>query len=219
MRRLDRVHLRKPAAWGRVTLLAFALAVGVASKATATQIVVTDASWLATNAQPAPTWNSDPSFDTSGWSNAVLINPPNPCWLSASCIWYDGQFSATQFVWLRTTFTISDPISAAGLSGGFDDDGDIYVNGVLAYTDHNGFAEGALSHVPPPLDLTPFLVQGVNLIAVAAEDNFNISQSHIFVAQLEIETPDASVPEPASLFLVASGLAGLTVRRRRKLQN
>ena len=218
MRRLDRVHLRKSAAWGRVTLLAVALAVGVASTASATQIVNTDSSWLATNTLPDPTWSSDLSFDTTGWTNAYVVDspvsPPDPCFMGASCIWYDNQNSATQFAWLRKTFTISDPISAATLFGGIDDDADIYVNGTQVLSNHDGLAGGFT-----PIDVTALLIPGVNLIAVAVVDNFGFGQNHLFAAQLQIETPQNSVPEPASLFLVASGLAGLTVRRRRKLQN
>ena len=220
MRRRDGVRLRKAAAPGKVILLAFALAVGVASTATATPLIInTDTSWLATNILPASTWKSDLLFNTTGWINAFVVNdvvsPPDPCFMGASCIWYDQQTSATQFVWLRKTFTISDPFSAASLVGGVDDDIDIYVNGTLVYADHNGLAEGALSN---PLDLTSFLVLGNNLVAVAASDNFANGHNHLFVAHLQIESPQA-VPEPASLLLFASGLAGLTVRRRRKRQN
>lgn len=212
----DGALLRKAAARVKVILLAFALTAGVASTATASPLIInTDSSWLATNAAPAAGWNTNPAFDTTGWINAFVFDTqPDPCaFTGASCIWYDGQFSATQFVWLRKTFTISDPISAATLLGGLDDDGDIYVNGTLVYADHNGFAEGALSN---PLDLTAFLVQGVNLIAVFASDNFaQFGHNHTFVASLQIETATA-VPEPASLLLLTSGLAGLAVLRRRK---
>ena len=213
----DHSFLRKATRRVKVVLLAVALAVGVVSTANASTLTInTDASWLATNVAPTAGWNTNLLFDTTGWINAFVFDTqPDPCYVSAgaSCIWYDGQFSATRYVWLRQTFTISDPISVAFLTGGVDDDADIYVNGTLVYSDHNGFAEGNLSN---PLDLTAFLVQGVNLIAVAAEDNIPVwGRNHTFVASLQIQTATA-VPEPASLLLFASGLAALAFLRRRR---
>lgn len=209
----DGALLRKATARVKVMLLAFALAVGAASTATAVPLTInTDSSWLATNAPPAATWNTDPSFDTTGWINAFVSTvTPAPCFNGADCIWYDDQTSATQFVWLRKTFTISDTVLTAFLDGGIDDDGDIFLNGTPVYSNHNGTA-GSFG----PLDVAALLVQGVNLIAVAAEDNFGFGQNHLFVARLQVQT---QVPEPASLLLLASGLAGLAVLRRRKRQS
>ena len=191
-------------------LLAFALAVGAASTATAAPLIInTDTSWLATNALPAPTWESDPLFDTTGWVNAVDLGIPG-CPGGAACIWYDGQFSGTQFAWLRKTFTISDPILTALLIGGVDDDADVYINGALVYSDHNGTAQNF-----GPLNVAAFLTQGVNVIAVAAADNFpQFGQNHAFAASLQIET--TRVPEPASFLLLALGLAGLGFSHRKK---
>ena len=196
-------------------LLAFALAVGAAATATAAPLIInTDSSWLATNAAPAATWNTNPSFDTTGWINAYVVNspvsPPDPCFMGASCIWYDNQDSATQFAWLRKTFVISDSISAASLFGGIDDDGDVYVNGTLVFASHDGLAG---SFIPQPLDVTAYLVPGLNLIAVAVGDNFGFGQNHLFAAQLQVQT---GAPEPASLLLLVAGLAGLVILRRRK---
>lgn len=169
----------------------------------------TDTSWLATNALPAPTWESDPLFDTTGWVNAVDLGIPG-CPGGAACIWYDGQFSGTQFAWLRKTFTISDPILTALLIGGVDDDADVYINGALVYSDHNGTAQNF-----GPLNVAAFLTQGVNVIAVAAADNFpQFGQNHAFAASLQIET--TRVPEPASFLLLALGLAGLGFSHRKK---
>lgn len=205
----DCALLRKATARAKVMLLAFALALGAASPANAVTLTInSDTSWLATNALPAATWNTDPAFNTAGWVNAtVSIVTPEPCFFAAYCIWYDGQTSATQFVWLRKTFTISEPFTTAFLDGGIDDDGDIYVNGTLVVSNHDGLAGGF-----GPINVAPYLVQGVNLIAVAAADNFANGQNHLFVArlQLQINTPVPTL-SPWLLALLALTLASIAV--------
>ena len=149
----------KAAAPVKRLLLAVALVSGAAStEIVVAQTIVTDSTWLATNVAPAAGWNTDPSFDTTGWINAFVITPS--CANGADCIWYDGQFSATQLAWLRKTFTISVPVSSCVLVGGIDDDCDIYVNGNLVLSDHNGLA-GTFG----PIDVSAQVVPGVNLIA------------------------------------------------------
>ena len=205
----DSALLRKRTAPLRVMLLGFALAVGAVSRDTAVaQTIVTDSTWLATNAAPAATWNTDPSFDTTGWINAFVITPA--CANGADCIWYDGQFSATQLAWLRKTFTIANPVSTAVLVGGIDDDCDIYVNGTLVLGDHNGLA-GTFG----PIDVAPYVVQGVNLIAVAVQDNPVFGQNHAFEAALTVTGagPSAEVPtlSPWMLAVLAVALASIGI--------
>jgi hypothetical protein len=203
----DGALLRMAAARVKVMLLAFALAAGAASTADATlQTVKTDPSWLATNAAPAATWNTDPAFNTAGWINAFAHTPA--CFQGADCIWYDGQFSATRYAWFRKTFTLSDPVSSAFIIGGIDDDADIYVNGTLVFSDHNGTSQAF-----GPINLAPYLVQGVNLIAVAAEDNIpGFGANHTFVANLQIQI-NVPVPtlSPWMLALLALALASIAV--------
>lgn len=205
--------LRKGAARLKAIVLGFALALAAISSATAAPLIInTDTSWLATNVQAAPTWNSDPSFNTTSWINATDLGISG-CNGGASCIWYDGQFSSTRFVWLRKTFTISDPVLTASLIGGVDDDASIYLNGTLVFDEQNGFANNF-----GPIDIAALLVQGLNLIAVAASDNIPVhGQNHAFAASIRIETQNA-VPEPGSLLLLCSGLAGLVLVRLRAKQ-
>lgn len=209
---------RKVVASVKAILLAFWLvfAIGATSTATASTITITtDSSWLATNAAPSSGWNTNSVFDTTGWIGATEINTI-ACIAStgAGCIWYDGQFSATQNVWLRRTFTISDPVSTAFLNGGVDDDASIWVNGSLVYSDTNGSAQNY-----GPIDIAAYLNQGINLVAVAAFDNFqDYGQNHAFAAKLAIVTRTA-VSEPSSLLLLSLGLvaAAVSSRHRRRV--
>jgi hypothetical protein len=181
------------------------LVAGIAPMAfAATLTIETDGSWLAKNVAPGPGWEVIPGFDTAadgGWISAS-VNIAD-CFGTADCIWYDGQFSATQDAYLRTIFTISGPILSGILLGGVDDDADIWVNGVLAYSDHDGASQAF-----GPINIAPFLVQGLNLIAVQAWDDFPLfGKNHDFVATVSIDTP--SVPEPTTLWLLVPALAGL----------
>ena len=206
----DGCALSKAAGPLKATLLAFALAVGGASTETAfaQTTVVTNSTWLATNAAPAAGWNTNPSFDTTGWINAFVITPD--CANGADCIWYDGQNSATQSAWLRTTFNVSGPVSTAVLVGGIDDDCQIYVNGNLAFNDTNGTAQTF-----GPIDVSSYVVPGVNLIAVAVQDNPVFGQQHAFEAALTVTGagPTVEVPtlSPWMLGLLACALASIAV--------
>ena len=88
---------------------------------------------------------------------------------------------------------------------GFDDDGELYINGVLIEDDHSGAATQFNN-----MWLNPSLfVQGENLIAM---EGINVLPPDNSV-NLEIDFN--VVPEPASATLVTGSLALLAIRRRR----
>ena len=188
-------------------VLSICLIVAIASVAKADSIVIdTDASWLAKNAAPGAGWNTAFAFDTvadGGWQAA---QNNGSCGAFGCMIWWDGQFSATDQVWLRKTFVLNSPIDSASIVGGVDDDATIWVNGTIVYDVFDSNAGGF-----GPIDLEPYLVQGNNLIAVFADD---LGGNHQFIARTTIETA-ASFPVPAmslsgivllGLLLLAFGL-------------
>lgn len=193
-------------------VLSVGLVVATASAAEATSFTInTDASWLAKNLAPGVGWNTAFGFNTAadgGWQ-AASNNSALPCGINGCMIWWDGQFSTTEQVWLRRTFVLDGPVVSGFIQGGIDDDAMIWVNGTLVYNVFDGLAGGF------SVNIAPYLVPGNNLIAVFADDNLFFGFNHQFTAQMSIDTAAAAVPEPGTMVLLASGLALVAMRLRR----
>jgi hypothetical protein len=171
----------------RICILSIGSIVATVSIAAAANVVIdTDASWLAKSSVPGVGWDTDFAFDTGadgGW-RAAQNNASPPCGSDGCMIWWDGQFSTTQQVWLRKTFTLDGPVAFAFMQGGVDDDATILVNGTVVYDVFDQLA-GPFG----PIDIAPYLVAGNNLIAVYAVDQ---NQNHQFTARLTIDTATAN---------------------------
>lgn len=207
--------LLRSRAHARAASFAAALLLGVLGlvpSASAAVLVATDSSWKITaNAPGASDWNSNAAFDDSAWQSAteLAVWPPAS---AAKVIWSSGgQFSTTETqVWARRIFHLGALPLSAILNGGIDDDGDVYINGVLVVSNHNGFADNFLN-----IDVTSYLTTGNNLIAFAASDNFPVwGFNH--GAAMQIDGTFRQVPAPGTLALLGLGLVGLGLMRRRR---
>lgn len=195
-----------------------ALALAALAPAQAETLAQTDASWQVTAAAPGAGWNTSAAFNSASWQAATLLYDVStylgPSY-SAKAIWSSGgQFSTTETtIWARQVWNLAALPSSAAMVAGFDDDADLWINGIQIISDHNGIANNV-----GPVDLLPYLSLGDNLIAFTVSDNFPVyGYNHAAWVQIDGQRGGA-VPEPATPALMLAGLAAtaIAVRRRKK---
>jgi hypothetical protein len=138
-----------------------------------------------------PTWKNDPAFDTSTWQLGTVTND-----------FFWGPNADTP-LYTRKLFEVGDDVTNATMILGVDDDAQVYINGVLVYDDTNGTTSSV-----GPMDVTPFVHPGENLIAIKAHDSAGGSQ-HLGVSIY------SDVPEPSALVPILCALAISPCLRRR----
>jgi hypothetical protein len=199
----------------------------VATVSSAATLFFSDLNWKVTPTAPGTGWESSTAFDASSWQSATeLYNVSDvlgPSYL-AKGIWSSGgQYSTTETtVWARGIWNLPALPTTASLEVGFDDDGDLYINGTQVVSDHNGGAGNS-----SVANILPYLHTGDNLIAFTASDNIAYGFNHSAWVQIDGEplaaapTPPTSIPTLSEwgMITLASLLALgtiLTLRRQRQ---
>lgn len=134
--------------------------------------IVSDTSWKYSDIEVSGWTNI--SFDDSSW---LFANGPSDGLCPPSAINIEGRMDqhGAMPIWtqnpinrstayFRKTFTLSS-LGKRLVRALFDDDGDIYINGTLVLSNHDGHVSG-VSYV----DVSPYLVVGENVIAIKAID-------------------------------------------------
>lgn len=160
-------------------------------------------------------WNSSVAFDDSnsaGWHDPVERDVTRYGGTATNNIWASGaQGSGETPAYFRKVFILdAAPLNAkfgsslSNFSNAIDDDVQIYVNGVLAFNDHDGLANDIST-----TDVTPYLHAGQNLLAAKAHDSAGGDEHFSLILQV------TTVPEPSTLPLVLIGIMPLAATRRR----
>jgi hypothetical protein len=172
--------------------------------------------WEAGNAG----WNTSLAYsepDATGgikWQNAIYVDHSaaftNPI-VGSQTIWYNGtgQNGSTPSYFRKQFYLPADPLNAI-LEFGVDDDAKVFINGTQVINDTNHATSLWYAANGNAFDVTPYLHQGDNLIAVKAQDS--VGAREWIVAKLDVNV----VPEPSTLLLLGIGVISLPAYLRRR---
>src|SRR3954463_5894823 len=129
----------KNCVWSKVVITVIAgIALLTALSAVAATNIVSDGNWRCTNPAPPAGWNTSLAFDDSdaaGWEYAFKAPSGNNIWMRSN-----QSASSPGQVWFRYVFNLAAEPTAASGTFNFDDDGQVYLNGVLIVNDTGGGA-------------------------------------------------------------------------------
>ncbi|OGK31819.1 hypothetical protein A3D08_03090 [Candidatus Roizmanbacteria bacterium RIFCSPHIGHO2_02_FULL_43_11] len=153
---------------------------------TAMMFVSSDATWKSST-KLVQGWEQA-EFDDSSWENTrspsagacslskIKVRFTTPMW-----VYKGGEFLTAYF---RKTFTLNGHVKNARISAVFDDDGDIYINGVKVLSDTSGRAEAN----PIVLDVSTHFREGSNTLAVKVKDTAGGCQWTQILLEIEVES-------------------------------
>lgn len=176
-------------------------AIGPAGTTLGSNIGSVGLAWESTNVG----WNTSVAYDDSnaaGWTNPNLVHTD----VSTNNIWPgDGHSGSPSPAYFRREFNIGGIPSAGSLDVNVDDDAQVWLNGVLVYSDSNGIAT-----VTNGIDVSSKLISGNNLLAIKA---YNRQGDAGLISTIHVTY---TVPEPSTIALLFSGAIGaiFLVRRR-----
>jgi hypothetical protein len=147
---------------------------------------------------------------------AYIADSLESAWVSPAASGSQSVFGV--YVWELLVDLTGFDLSSVSITGGFstDNDGFIRVNGGAAAAT-SGFADFGSLHA---FTLNSDFLSGINSIQVGVCNGGNPTAFRVEFSEATGSPIDpTAVPEPASLLLVGSGIAGLIARRRRKQLN
>lgn len=157
--------------------------------------IVSDSSWKYSDTFIS-TWETK-DFDDTAWDTVAAPSggrcgpnnsPDTPSEIinnGGSDIWSKNP-SEFQTAYFRKTFTLDTFQKVEVIRGGFDDDGELYVNGTKVYNDSSGTATAF-----GPIDITQYLKQGKNVISARVTDTAGGCQR--FALGVKIENASSQI--------------------------
>lgn len=133
-------------------------------------LITSDLSWKVSKTAPAG-W-LEAGFNDVSWpyskapSQGTCDYRPDPAYFTQP-MWAPVAH-ARETAYFRREFLITKPVQSAVLKAGFDDDGEVYVNGTRVLVDRSGKTE----KVAMEADVTALLREGQNVLALKGIDSF-----------------------------------------------